>query len=117
MEISKKGYKRYCKTLTLKDDPELIEEYKRVHQNVWPEIKQGMKEVGILNMEIYIHENKLFMIMELPADVDHDKTMEALGKKPRQAEWEAFVSKFQETTEDASADEKWQLMDRIFKLD
>jgi L-rhamnose mutarotase len=40
-----------------------------------------------------------------------------LASKPRQAEWEAFVAQFQKTSADASADEKWQLMERIFKLD
>lgn len=119
MESQNTQFKRYCKTLTLKDDPELIEEYKKVHArgNVWPEITEGMKEVGILDMEIYIHGNQLFMIMDTVLDFDHDRAMKELGKKPRQAEWEAYVAQFQQTSEDASAADKWQLMERIFKLD
>lgn len=116
-QVTQTRFKRYCKTLILKDDPGLIEEYKRVHQNVWPEIEQGMKEVGILDMEIYIFGNQLFMIMDTEPDFDHEKAMEELGKKPRQAEWEAYVAKFQVTSEEASAADKWQLMDRVFKLD
>ncbi|MGC9352840.1 MAG: L-rhamnose mutarotase [Mariniphaga sp.] len=112
-------YKRYCKTLKLEDDPKLIEEYKKVHAPgaVWPEITKGMKEVGIIDMEIYLQGTQLFMIMDTVSDFDHDKAMKELGSKPRQAEWEAFVSQFQKTSADASADEKWQLMERIFKLD
>ncbi|MDX1636855.1 MAG: L-rhamnose mutarotase [Balneolaceae bacterium] len=110
-------FKRYCKTLTLRDDPDLISEYKRVHQNVWPEITRGMKEVGILDMEIYLFGNQLFMIMDTVVDFTHDEAMEALGKKPRQQEWETFVSKFQVTSADAAAADKWQLMERVFKLD
>ena len=111
--------KRYCKILKLKDNPQLIEEYKKVHAPgaAWPEITQGMKEVGIVDMEIYIHGNQLFMIMEAVPDFDHDKAMAELATKPRQAEWEAFVSKFQQTSQDASADEKWQIAERIYKLD
>ena len=111
-------YKRYCKTLALKNDPELIEAYKKIHAPgaAWPEITQGMKEVGIIDMEIYIHNNQLFMIMDTIRDFDHDKAMNELAKKPRQAEWETFVSRFQQTSSDASADEKWQLMERIYKL-
>lgn len=114
-----KRFKRYCKTLTLKDDPELIKEYKRVHAmgNVWPEITEGMKEVGILDMEIYLAGNRLFMIMDTVIDFNHEEAMKELGKKPRQNEWEAYVSRFQETTEEASAGDKWQLMERVFKLD
>jgi len=112
-------YKRYCKTLKLENDPTLIEAYKKVHAPgaVWPEITQGMREVGILEMEIYIFGNRLFMIMDTVPDFDHDKAMAELAKKPRQAEWEAYVSRFQNTSADASADEKWQLMERIFRMD
>lgn len=112
-------YKRYCKTLKLEGDPELIEKYKLAHGigKIWPEIRQGMKEVGILDMEIYIHGNTLFMIMDTTADFDHEKAMKALASKPRQGEWEAHMSQFQKTSGDASADEKWQLMDRIFEMD
>ncbi|HCI54717.1 MAG TPA: L-rhamnose mutarotase [Bacteroidales bacterium] len=112
-------FKRYCKTLLLEDDPDLIEAYKRVHAPgaAWPQITQGMKEVGILDMEIYIHGNRLFMIMDTVADFDHEKAMAELAQKPLQAEWEAYVSRFQRTNSNASAGEKWQLMERIFELD
>lgn len=113
------SYKRYCKTLSLENDPLLIEEYKKVHlpENCWPEITRGMIEVGILDMEIYISGNRLFMIMDTVPDFDHERDMSILANKPRQSEWEAFVSRFQKTSAEASADEKWQLMDRIYKLD
>jgi len=111
--------KRYCKTLSLKDDVLLIEDYKKVHapDAAWPEITQGMKDVGIIDMEIYICGTRLFMIMDTVADFDHDKAMTELATKPRQREWEAYVSRFQQSSAEATADEKWQLMERIYKLD
>jgi L-rhamnose mutarotase len=113
------AFKRYCKTLSLKDDAQLIEDYKKVHapNAAWPEITQGMKDVGIIDMEIYIYGTRLFMIMDTVADFDHDKAMTELATKPRQSEWEAYVSRFQQSSADATADEKWQLMERIYKLD
>lgn len=113
------NYKRYCKTLSLKDDAQLIEDYKKVHATgaAWPEITQGMREVGIIDMEIYILGTQLFMIMDAIVDFDHDKAMTELSQKPRQSEWEAYVSRFQQTSTNATADEKWQLMERIYKLD
>jgi len=113
------NYKRYCKTLSLKDDVQLIEDYKKVHAPgcAWPEITQGMKDVGIIDMEIYILGTRLFMIMDTVADFDHDKAMAELATKPRQSEWEAYVSRFQQSSAEATADEKWQLMECIYKLD
>ena len=111
--------KRYCKTLSLKDDKQLIEDYKKVHAPgaAWPEITQGMREVGITDMEIYILGTRLFMIMDTVPGFDHDKAMAELASKPRQSEWEAYVSRFQQSSAEATADEKWQLMDRIYKMD
>ena len=111
-------YKRFCKTLTLEDDPQLIGEYKKTHAAgaAWPEITQGMIDVGILDMEIYLVGNRLFMIMDTVPDFDHHSAMAELATKPRQSEWEAYVSRFQKTSADASAGEKWQLMERIYKL-
>ncbi len=111
-------YKRYCKTLKLENDSVLIEEYKKVHtaDEFWPKITQGMRDVGITDMEIYISGTQLFMIMDTVADFDHDKAMKELATKPRQSEWEAYVSRFQKTSADATADEKWQLMERIYKF-
>ena len=113
------AFKRYCKTLTLKEDAQLIKDYIRVHAPgaAWPEITAGMREVGILDMEIYLLGSRLFMIMETVPDFDHDNAMKELAKKPRQCEWEAYVSRFQQSLEEATADEKWQLMERIYKLD
>ncbi|MDP4238324.1 MAG: L-rhamnose mutarotase [Bacteroidota bacterium] len=110
--------KRYCQTLELKNDPGLIEEYKFWHrkENRWPEIPQGIQEVGILDMEIYIHGTVLFMIVETPLDFNWDDAFEKLAKLNRQAEWEAFVAKFQLTKPGATSSEKWTLMERIFSL-
>lgn len=111
-------FKRYCKALHLRADAQLLAEYKKVHAPgaSWPEVMQGMREVGILDMEIYLIDNQAFMIMDTVPDFDHDHAMKALAAKPRQAEWEAFVSAFQQTSAAATASEKWRLMERIYKL-
>jgi L-rhamnose mutarotase len=116
--VNKVLIKRYCMTLDLKGDPKLIEEYKYWHQaeHIWPEIPKGIREVGILDMEIYLLGTRLFMIMEVPEDFNFDQQMAKLAALPRQAEWEAFVSKFQKSAPDAKSSEKWKMMDRIFKL-
>ena len=111
-------FKRFCKTLELRNDPELITAYKKVHADdaLWPEIMKGIREVGIIDMEIYIAGTRLFMIMDTVPDFDHEKAMTKLAEKPRQREWEAYVSSFQQSSSNATADEKWQMIERIFKL-
>ena len=110
--------KRYCQTLDLKNDAALIAKYREAHDrfHFWPEIKAGIQEVGILEMEIYILGSRLVMIVDAPADFRWDEAMARLATLPRQAEWEAFVSKFQGCPAEARSDEKWQPMERMFRL-
>lgn len=110
--------KRYCQTLDLRDDPQLIAEYRRLHSEEvqWSEIREGIREVGILEMEIYLLDNRLFMIVETPIDFDWDEAMARLATLPRQAEWEATVAAFQLCRPGATSAEKWRMMERIFRL-
>ena len=110
--------KRYCQTMDLKDNPELIAEYVKRHSEAeaWPEIRDGIREVGILEMEIYILGTRLFMIVETPLDFDWETAMARLATLPRQAEWEAYMSIFQQADATETSAEKWQLMDRMFYL-
>ncbi len=110
--------KRYCQTLDLKDNPDLIAAYRKLHsQNgIWPEILEGIKKAGVLEMEIYLLGTRLFMIVELPAEADWDEVMRRMGNYPRQAEWEALTAKYQKADSNASSTEKWKLMERIFHL-
>jgi len=128
MEQKKEGYKRkeygrpvkrYVQTLDLKDDPELIARYRRAHspEEVWPEIMAGIREVGILEMEIYLTGRRMTMIVETPDDFDWDEAMTRLATLPRQEEWEAFTAQFQDCAADATSAGKWQLMEQIFELE
>ncbi|HEY9542536.1 L-rhamnose mutarotase [Prevotella sp.] len=110
--------KRYCQTLDLKADPELIAQYRKAHSQpqMWREIMEGIRQVGILEMEIYILDSRLFMIVETPLDFDWDTAMSQLATLPRQAEWEAYTSRFQAVLAGQTSDQKWQLMERMFYL-
>lgn len=127
MDTIKDGYlsrkynvatKRYCRSLNLRNNPELIKEYRKRHSKeyVWREILEGIRSVGILEMEIYIVGCRLFMIVETPVDFNWDEAMERLGKLPRQQEWEDYMSCFQDSESGKKATEKWQLMERMFHL-
>ena len=127
MENKTQGYKireyhgpvkRYCQMLNLKDDPALIAEYRKRHseEEVWPETLAAIREVGILEMEIYILDNRLFMIVETPFDFDWDEAFARLATLPRQEEWETYMSIFQVARPGATSAEKWRMMERIFHL-
>ena len=92
----------------------MIAKYVEAHAHVWPEIIEGQRQVGILDMQIYRHDRSLFMIMDTVDDFDFANDMAKLATLPRQAEWEAYVSQFQGCDPDAPSSAKWQLLERIF---
>ncbi|MBR0037057.1 MAG: L-rhamnose mutarotase [Bacteroidales bacterium] len=110
--------KRYVQTLDLKNNPELIARYKEAHSRpeMWSEIINGIRQVGILEMEIYILGNRLFMIVETPLDFDWTSAMTRLSALPRQQEWEDYVALFQDCASGSTSSGKWQLMERMFYL-
>ncbi len=110
--------KRYVQTLDLRNDPELIREYRKWHSKEfhWKEIRDGIRAVGIQEMELYLLGTRVVMVVDTPEDFDWQTAMDRLATLPRQAEWEAFVARLQGCHPDARSDEKWQMMERIFHL-
>ncbi|WP_293951965.1 MULTISPECIES: L-rhamnose mutarotase [unclassified Sphingobacterium] len=108
--------KRYVMALDLVDDPQLIKEYEDYHREVWPEIKRSILDAGILQMEIYRFENRLFMNMEVGEDFSFEKksAMDAANEKVQ--EWEQLMWKYQSAIPGAQPGEKWVMMTKIFEL-
>jgi len=88
--------RRYCLALDLKNDPALIAEYEQWHRNVWPENEKNILDSGVINLEIYRVDTRMFMILE----VDESFTFE------RKAAMDASNVKVQ----------NWRQMDMIYQL-
>jgi L-rhamnose mutarotase len=102
--------------LDLKDDPALIEEYKQYHRAVWPEIKESITSSGIVDMQIYLAGNRLFMIMETEDSFQFEAKAAADAANPKVQEWEQLMWKFQQALPQARPGEKWMRMEQIFSL-
>ena len=109
--------KRHCLTLDLKDDPQLLAEYRRYHKKIWPEITKSICDAGILDMEIYLLGTRLFMIMEVDDSFSFEKKAKADAANPKVREWEELMWNFQQPLPGAKPGEKWLRMERIFKLE
>ena len=109
--------RRFCLTLDLKDDPALIAEYRRYHEQIWPEITRSIKESGIADMEIYLLGTRMFMIMEVDEGFSFEAKAQADQLNPKVQAWESLMGTFQKSLPQARPGEKWLLMERVFKLE
>jgi L-rhamnose mutarotase len=107
---------RYCLALDLINDAEKIAAYEAYHKNVWPEILESIKESGIISMEIYSVENRLFMIMETDDSFSFETKSISDAQNPKVQEWENLMWNYQQALPFAKAGEKWMLMNKIFSV-
>lgn len=107
---------KYCLALDLKEDPQLMAEYKEYHQKVWPEILKSIKDSGIMVLDIYCVGNRMFMIIEANEDFSFEKKSAMDANNFKVQEWEELMWKFQQALPWAKPGEKWMLMEKIFEL-
>lgn len=66
------------------------QEYRRRHDDIWPELVDLLKDAGIYDYSIFLHEetNSLFAVLRRP----HDHTMESLPLDPVMQRWWAYMA-------------------------
>ena len=111
-----KNLNRFCLALDLVDDPIRIAEYKKYHQEVWPEITESLIDSGIENAEIYCVGNRLFMILEVNSSFSFERKSEMDSINPKVQAWETLMWNYQQALPMAKKGEKWLLMDKIYQL-
>lgn len=100
--------KEYALTINLKNDPDLIEQYKEYHRNPWPEVIEGLKARGVTKMKIYLLGRRMFMLMETLDEVEPRRDL------PRTSEWQELMNRFQERVPEAKPGEHWAAMEKVF---
>jgi L-rhamnose mutarotase len=106
--------REFAFTVNLKSDKMLISEYKLKHQNVWVEVTNSLKRVGIVEMKIFISGATLFMHIKTNEDFDPLTSFEKYHTlDPKIKEWENLMNTFKE---DKNGSNQWVLMDQIFDM-
>ena len=102
--------KSFAMTLDLRDDPDVIAEYKRYHREVWPEVIEGLRSVGVLKMKIFL--------IETHDDFDPARDFQAYtDASPRAREWDELMRGFQVQVPGAAEGEWWASMEEAFDID
>jgi L-rhamnose mutarotase len=104
-------------TIDLRDDPAVIAEYRRYHQQVWPEVVRSLAAAGIQQLDIHLLGRRLVMILELDEGLDLRRVFERHAmSSPKVAEWERLMKTFQEPAPGARPGEWWALMEPVCTL-
>jgi L-rhamnose mutarotase len=107
---------RFCLTLAMYPDAALIEEYKERHRHVWPEVLQSLRDAGVLDMQIYLHENRLYMVLETSDDFSFERKSEMDRANPTVMQWEREMARYQAADPATDASARWQRLECVFAL-
>ena len=106
--------KRYGSIIRIK--PERLEEYKKIHADVWPEVLKTITDCNIRNYSIFYKDNMLFSYFEYIGK-DFKKDMAKMEKDPASRKWNKICSQMQVPVENREDDEWWASMEEVFHHD
>jgi len=98
--------------------PGAVDEYKRLHANVWPEVLDAIARAHITNYSIFLKEpeNLLFGYWEYMGD-DFSADMAEVAKDRRTQEWWAICEPLQLPFPTRAPNEWWARMTEVFHMD
>lgn len=108
--------KRFGQALGIR--PECVEEYRRDHARIWPEIAEAIRTAGIRNYSIFLLGERLFAYYEYIGPVDEYETrMATLAEAPRMREWWDRTESMQVPDPERPEGSWWNDMDEVFHQD
>ena len=103
---------RICFTLQI--SPQRVEEYKRAHANVWPEMREALNRNGWHNYSLFIREDGLLVgYLETP---DFERAVANMQNEPINAKWQAAMKPLFEGLESGAADTSIRPLQSVFFL-
>lgn len=95
--------------------PELKDEYKKAHDEIWPELAKAIKDAGISNYSIYFRKDgTLFSYMETD---NYEKAMAKLGKTDVNTRWQKHMEKYFVKEDKSILGLEIEILEEVFHLD
>jgi L-rhamnose mutarotase len=90
-----------------------VEEYKRRHNPIWPELEVTLKEHGVCSYSIYLHPETLQLFAY--AEIESEERWAAIAQTAACQRWWTFMKELMETNADHSP--KAVSLDQVFHMD
>ena len=96
--------------------PDRIEEYKKLHAAVWPDVLKNIKHCNIRNYSIYLKDYMLFSYFEYTGS-DFEADMKKMAADPVTQQWWDVCKPCQQPLETRKEGEWWADMEELFHCD
>ena len=106
--------KRIAFLLKVREDK--IEEYKKHHQTVWPEMLEALRRTGWHNYSLFLRDDGLlFGYLETPESFQ--AALAGMAQEEINARWQELMAPYFENLSGAHADESMVQLEEVFHLD
>jgi len=106
--------KRYGSVIKIKLDK--LEEYKKLHANIWPEVAKTITECNIKNYSIFHKDGYLFSYFEYVGK-NYESDMKKMAADSTTQEWWDVCMPMQEPLDTRREGEWWAEMEEVFHQD
>jgi len=103
---------RVCFLLKVK--PERLDEYKRRHESVWPEMREALRETGWRNYSLFLRADGL-LVGYLETD-DFSEALRGMAMRDVNERWQRQMAPFFEALDGRRPDEGMLRLEEIFHL-
>ena len=104
--------RRICFTLQVK--PERLEEYRRRHAAVWPDLLAALRDAGWHDYSLFLRDDGLLVGYFLTADLD--ASLDAMEATDVNARWQAEMAPFFADLPGGRPDRGFVVLDEVFHL-
>lgn len=99
----------------IKVKKEKYEEYKKLHEEIWPSIVEKQREANMQNFTIFYRDGLLFKYFEYVGD-NYEEDMKKLSEDKENQRWLTFTDPCQTPVESAEEGQWWAPMENIFHI-
>jgi len=96
--------------------PHRLDEYKRYHAAVWPDVLKTIRDCNIRNYSIFHKDGQLFAYFEYHG-ADFAADMAKMSADPKTQEWWAIMQPIQIPLDTRALGEWWATMEEVFHTD
>jgi L-rhamnose mutarotase len=94
--------------------PELIDEYRRHHRDVWPEMRAALQRCGWHNYSLFLDDDgTLFGYVETPGTLAD--AVAAMDSEPINERWQTLMQPY--FVDAGPADKQMRALDEVFHLE
>lgn len=103
---------RYCFTLQVRSDR--LEEYRKRHAAVWPDMLRALRRTGWGNYSLHLRPDGL-LVGYVETD-SIERAQQAMAETDVNARWQAQMAPFFEGLDGSAPDEGFTLLEEVFSL-